>query len=793
MGKMQYRIPVAKLKESCPIELFDFDTTEEIKPLVGIIGQDRARRAVEFGLNVKNKGYNIYIAGLPGTGKTSYARSIIAEKAKEGATPDDWCYLYNFKEPESPIALRLPAGVGKNLQEDMANLIEELKQDVPKIFESKEFDKSKSEIMENYKRESTKHLTELEQYAKSESLLLQRTDRGLVTVVVYEGKPLGTADYANLPDDMKKTVDAKMVNAGLRIDETMRRIRTLERVAREELQAKEEEFGLSAIEPGIYSLKHKYQEYAQVGEYLSLAQKDILKNVKLFLPQEKSANVLSMFQPTDKDFFSRYKVNLFLDNSETKHAPVVWETNPTYYNLFGKIEGESRFGAVATDFTMIKKGSIHQANGGYLVIQTEDILKDALAWDTLKRTLENEEAFAENIGEHYKILPTVTLKPAPIPISVKVILIGSTSIYQLLYTYDQEFRKLFKIKAQFDSTMERTEENIRKYAEFINVICFEEGLRHFEAQAVANVVEHSCRLSGDKSKLSTRFNEIVEILYEANTWAQLENKPYVTAAHVRKALDEKVFRSNLSEEKIQESIEKGYILVDTEGEVIGQVNGLSVLSLGDYTFGQPSRITASTSLGKKGIINIEREAKMSGNIHDKGVLILSGYLGSKYATDKPLTLSASLCFEQNYGGVDGDSATCAELLALLSAIGDIPIRQNLAITGSLNQKGQAQPIGGVNEKIEGFYNICRQKGFTGDQGVVIPHQNVENLMLSNEVVDSVREGKFHVYSVKTIDDAIELMSGMAPEDFHRKVDRNLERLARLAESFYGTKEGTDGA
>lgn len=783
MGKDPRKIPIEQLRQTCPTELFNFRTTEEVSPLIGIIGQERAMRAVEFGLNVKSKGYNIYIAGRPGTGRASYARSIINKKSAEGPCPDDWCYIYNFRQPENPIAINLPAGTGRVFVKDMENLIEELKQDVPKAFDSEEYDKSKSKIMENYQRESAKYLDELEEYSKSEGIMLKRTGKGIVTVPVYEGKPLETSDYANLPEEVKKSIGVKIMNIESRMDETMRKIKVLEREARKQLQTTEKEFGLAAIKPSIDTLKHKYKDYTEVVSHLDEAQKDILKNINIFLPKEEKEIPLTALQPAEENFFIRYKVNLFVNNSETQGAPVIWETNPTYYNLFGKIEGRSQFGAITTDFTMIRRGSIHKANGGYLIIQTDDILKDALAWDTLKRTLENEEAVVENIGEHYRTIPTVTLKPKPIPVKVKVILIGSTSVYQLLYTYDKDFRELFKIKAQFDSTMEKSKDNIKKYTEFISAICIREGLKHFEAEAVAGVVEHSCRLAEEKGKLSTRFNEIVEILYEANTWAQLDDSPYVTAFHVEKAINEKILRSNLPEEKVQEYIDEGDILVDTDGETIGQVNGLSVVNLGDYAFGQPSRITARTFLGEKGIINIEREVEMSGSIHDKGVLILSGYLGGKYAINKPLTLSGSICFEQNYGGVDGDSATCAELIALLSAIAETPIKQSLAITGSLNQRGEVQPIGGVNQKIEGFHKTCKQKGLTGNQGVIIPHQNVKNLMLSNEVIASVRENKFHIYSIKTIDDAIELMTGIPVAEFHQKVDQSLEQFARTAEEF----------
>ncbi len=791
MDNNSYKVPAEHLRQVCPVRLFDFETTGEVHPLVGIIGQERAIRAVEFGLNVANKGYNIYIAGWPGTGRTSYTRSIIEKKSQEGPCPDDWCYVYNFSQPENPIALNLPAGMGKDLVQDMETLADNLKRDIPKAFTGEEYDKTKAEMMESFQLESAGLLRELEKFANEEEFLLRRTGTGIVAVPMHEDKLLGPDDFAALPEETKESIRTKIVSVESQIEKTMRKVKTLEAEVRKQLETMEKKFGLAIIKPLVNALKLKYEKYPKVTIYLSQVQRDILKNIRRFLPQEKEATPVVLFRPTEKDFLIRYKVNLFVNNSETKGAPVVWETNPTYYNLFGKTEGVSQFGVATTNFTMIKSGSVHQANGGYLIIQMDDLLKDPLSWDTLKRTLDNGEAVVENIGERYRTMPTVTLKPSPIPLKIKVILIGSPTVYHLLHMLDNDFRQLFKIKAQFDSTMEKTEENIDKYARFICAICRREGLKHFKAQAVAKIVEHSCRLAEEKGKLSTRFNEIVEILYEANAWAQIDDAPYVEALHVQKAVEEKILRSSLPEEKVQEHIMAGHILVDTEGETVGQVNGLSIVNLGDHVFGQPSRITARTFLGKKGIVNIEREAKMSGNIHDKGVLILSGYLGGKYAVDKPLTLSGSICFEQNYGAIDGDSATCAELIALLSAIAQVPVKQNLAITGSLNQKGEVQPIGGVNQKVEGFHKTCKQKGLTGLQGVIIPYQNIKNLMLSEQVVEDVRENKFHIYAVKSIDDIIRLMTDMSIKKFHSKVDRNLKKFAHISGEFGFSRTSRD--
>ncbi len=784
MNEHEHRVPAHKLRQICPLRLFDFETTEQVPALSGIIGQARAIKAVEFGLDVESKGYNIYIAGEPGTGRTSYTRSIVNKKSAQGIRPDDWCYVYNFKQPENPVAMRLPPGMGQTFVGDMENLLTEFKRDIPKAFSGEEYEKHKASIMEGFNEESAKRFGKLETFAKEQGFLLRRTGTGIVTVPLHEGKPLEPGEYAGLSEETKGALRDKARGVEKLLEETVRKVKALEQGARKQMEVTEQTFALAIIQPSVDALAQKYGGHEEVVSYLGDVQKDILKNIGLFTPKEKKATPILMLQPSeDMESLARYTVNLFVNNNVTKGAPVVWERNPTYYNLFGKIEGVSQLGGVTTNFTMVKSGSVHQANGGYLIVQAEDILKDQLAWDTLKRTLSNGEAVVENIGEHFKIMPTVTLRPGPIPLKVKVILIGSPGIYQLLYTLDNDFRELFKIKAQFDSTMDRTEENIRKYGQFVSAICRRESLRHFEAGAVAKVVEHSCRLAEDKDKLSTRFNEIVDLLHEANAWARKASSPYVSPHHVEKASSERIYRSNLAEEKVQERMARGHILVDIEGSIVGQVNGLSVLDLGDYAFGQPSRITARTYVGEKGIINIEREAKMSGKVHDKGVLILTGYLGGKYAEDRPLTLSGSVCFEQSYGGVDGDSASCAELIALLSAISGIPVRQNLALTGSMNQRGEIQPIGGVNEKIEGFYKVCKEKGLSGDQGVIVPHQNVSNLMLSHEVLEGVGRGEFSVYAAKTVDDVIELVFDMKAEGFHAKVKQGLERYARAAEEF----------
>ncbi|MBS4025478.1 MAG: Lon protease family protein, partial [Clostridia bacterium] len=488
-----------------------------------------------------------------------------------------------------------------------------------------------------------------------------------------------------------------------------------------------------------------------------------------------------------QNVFNRYCVNLFVNNANTKGAPVEIETNPNYYHLFGKIEGRPHLNNIISDFTTINSGAIHRANGGYLIIQVTDILKDPMAWDGLKRTIQTKLAVIENIGEQYKAVPSTTVKPEPIPLDVKVILIGSQSIHHLLYNYDEDFQKLFKIKVQFDTLMERNANNLQMYAQFISSVCCREGFCHFHKSAVAKIIELGSYLADEQEKLSTRFNHVVEIIYEAAAWAEIDGASYVMADHVQKAFVEKINRANMVEEKINDKMLDNSILIDTTGQVVGQVNGLTVYNVGDHIFGFPARITARTYIGEHGVINIEREAKMSGAIHNKGVLILEGYLGGQYADDKPLSLSSSICFEQSYGGIDGDSASCAELVVLLSSIVGIPIKQNLAITGSMNQLGVVQPIGGVNQKVEGFFRVCKARGFTGDQGVIIPVQNQKNLMLPNEVVDEVIRGNFRIYTISHIDEAIELLTGLEAVTVHQKVDQKLAAMAITMKKYYQPK------
>lgn len=782
------KLEISDLKHNCDPALFDFDTTEDIEPLASqIIGQKRAIDAVELGLRVKQDGYNIFISGITGTGRNSYAKSVAEEKARDKEIPSDICYVYNFKEHSKPNALILPPGTGKELCIDMKDLIEELKEDIPKAFDSEDHEKKKSEIMSQFQKESNVFIDELEDEIKEDNFILQQGGQGTMPTPIPvddEGNPITKEKFEEMPEDEKEEIKNKNLEIKKKIDKLRRIVRNLKLEAQEKLDELDKEYASTIIQHIFDNLKEKYDCCEEVIEYLEDVKNDIVENVEKFTNKNDENNFMQAFQQgREENFFVRYEVNLLVDHTESNGAPAVMESNPTYYNLFGKIEGKSQFGTITTDFTMIKSGAVHRANGGYLIINAIDILQKPFAWETLKRVLLNQKIIVENIAEQYRTVPITTLKPEPIDIDMKVILIGTPMIYQLLYHYDEEFKKLFKIKADFDIEMKRTEENLKKFAELISCICSREEIRHFTAEAVSRIIEYSSKMAESKGKLSTRFNEIVEILYESNAWADLVGNEFVEKEDVIKAIQEKDKRSNLIEDKIQEMIEKGHILIDVDGEDIGQINGLAVYQTGQYSFGRPTRITARTHLGQDGLINIEREAKMSGNIHNKAVLILSGYLGGKYAQDKPLSLSASLAFEQNYGGIEGDSASCAELIALLSSISGIPIKQSFAITGSMNQKGMIQPIGGVNEKIEGFFKVCQQEGFTGEQGVVIPVQNKDNLMLDDDVIEAVEEGEFSIYTAEKIDDAIEIIMGKSAGDVHKKVKEVLNNYAEMAANY----------
>ncbi len=758
------RLTPDKLKKRCDPEIFTFRDTSELEPLDTLIGQDRAVEAMDFGMKIKMKGYNIFISGTTGTGKTSYAQNFIGKIAARAKTPDDWCYVYNFGNSNQPMAINLPAGKGKDFQQDMLDFIKVLKTEIPKVFESEDYERGKSEIIKEYQNKRNQLLDRLNEDVSKHGFKVRITNAGIFFLPVIEGKVIGEQEFSELDNDIRQQITLKSADIQNETVEIMRRIKNVDKEASKKVEEWENRVALFAVGMHISDLRDKYAKYEKIISFLENVQEDILKNLDDFKAEDAKDDQTPVLlpwvrvmhpSPTDK-----YKVNLLVNNSALKGAPVITDFNPTYHNLVGKLEYENEWGTMTTDFTLIKPGLFHLANGGYLVLQAKDVLMNVQAWDALKRVLRTKQISVGNLREEIGLVAVSTLKPEPVPMDVKVILVGNPYLYQLLYEYDEEFRKLFKIKVDFDDEMKRTKQNILKFARFIGNYCRREESLHFDRNGVARLVEYSSRLVEDKNKLSTWLSGIAEILGEAATWAQLAGSSLVTDVHVDKAISEKIHRSDKYDRKLMEYLENGTIMIDTSGEKVGQINGLSILDTGDYSFGKPSRITASTYMGERGIVNIEREVHMSGTVHSKGVMILGGYIGQKYAQDMPLSLSASLCFEQLYGIIDGDSASAAELYAILSSLSDVPIRQGIAVTGSVNQKGEIQPIGGVTIKIEGFFELCNARGLTGEQGVIIPYQNIRNLALNDDVIEAVRQGKFHIYAIKTVDEGVEILTGM---------------------------------
>ncbi|HPV85447.1 MAG TPA: AAA family ATPase [Sedimentibacter sp.] len=779
----KYKVPVDKLRNDCSIcgDLNFCQTSKDVSVLEGVIGQDRAVKSMEFGLSMEASGYNIFVLGPQGTGKTTYSQTVVSKAASKRKVPDDWCYINNFSEWDKPLAISLPAGQGKVFQKDMEKLITNLVVYIPKAFESSNFQQQKDDIIQKTNKQMTEILRDIDKIARNAGFGIQQAANRILLIPLVENRQITQEEFSRLTEEEREKIDEKRNQTAKEIDDRIRDGQMVQRLAEEKAIEIQKQTAKEAAEPFIEQLKEKYKNFPEIADYLDKVLKDAAENHVIFSSVRHSLNenIITKLQDDSdsldgeeknifekaasardsKDPFTRYKVNLFINNENTKGAPVITESSPYYYNLFGKIEYKSHMMTTMTDFTMIKPGAIHKANGGYLILQAKDLLQDPFAWGALKKALKYKEAVVENIGEQSRYVPTVTLKPQPIPLNVKVILIGSFFYYQFLAA-DEDFRKLFKVNVDFDVEMDRTRENIRNYVSFIASMCENENLKHFNCEGLAKVVEYGSRLADNQNKLSTRFNIVSEIVYEASALAEADNSEYVEGKHVNQAIKNKKYRSNRIEEKMQEQIVNKKVLIDTEGAVVGQVNGLSVMGVSGYAFGLPSRITARTYAGREGIINIERETDMSGNIHSKGVLTLNGYLGGKFAQEKPLGLTAQVTFEQLYGGVEGDSASSAELYAILSSLSDVPIKQNLAVTGSVNQMGEIQPIGGVNEKIEGFFDICSLNGLTGDQGVIIPVSNIDNLMLKDEVIEAVKNNLFHIYAVTKIEEGIELLTGV---------------------------------
>ena len=750
-----------ELKNFCDPNIFEFETTEELDSSGLVYGQERGIHALQFGLNITSKGYNLYIEGPAGVGKTMYSKQYVSEIASKQRTPDDWCYLYNFDNPNEPIAVSLPAGEGKVFMERMNTFIDDIKKYLKRTFNNEDFEKEKTLIKQKYEEKREKLLDNLNKETLKHDFQVKAAPNGIYMLPVFEGKTLDETEFEKLEDSIKQGYEEKSNIVQEQIMQVIGQLKIIEKESEQKIDEWQSNIALLTINAYINPIRANYKKNSKIISFLDNVKKDILKNINHFIAEEvgNPTNVQAPKPEAVKPWLN-YRVNLFVDNSNTQGSPVIMDSNYSYQNLFGKLEYENQYGMLRTDYTMLKSGILHKANGGYLILQAQDLLSNQLCYDTLKKALLVKEANIENNMEQRSSMVMISLKPEPIPLNVKVLLLGDANIYHTLLSLDPDFKKLFKIKVEFEESAPRNNDNILRLAKFVHSYCEKENCLPLDRTAMAKVVEYASALSSDKEKLSTHFNEIGEIVSESSTWAKLSRKKLITADFVDKALKKRIERVKKYDQQYSELIEEKALLIDTDGYKVGEINGLTVMTIGDYTFGKPSKITANTYMGKTGVINLERETEMSGPTHSKGVLILRGYLDEKYAQDFPLSLTASICFEQLYNGVDGGSASSTECYAILSSLSGIPIKQSIAVTGSVNQKGIIQPIGGVNEKIEGFFNICKKRGLNGEQGVMIPIQNVRNLHLSDEVIECVKNGKFHIYAISTIDEGIEILTGV---------------------------------
>jgi lon-related putative ATP-dependent protease len=768
-----------QLRRTCDPELFDFGIAEDLLPprqqggeeISALLGQERALQAIDLGLSIEGYGFNIYALIPDSADRVSMIQSIIEKKAKEEPVPDDWCYVYNFEDKNKPEALRLPCGMGKQLHADMEWLVRELKQQIQQALSTEACEKEREKIIQQQLKEEETIYTRMSEKASEYNFILQQTQTGVGVVPTIDGEAMTQEQYLKLPYEEKQYLDEKASQLREELNGTMNNIEMIQRKIRKQLSDLEKKSVVSIVEDLTERLKENYANFPQVVKFFSNVQQDILTNISDFKEGDVSAPAgyqgqfakqipeLAKEQRSEQIFTDRYLVNLIADRSSLQGAPVIFESNPTYRNLIGRIEYQNQFGMLTTNFRLIKPGALHQANGGYLVLEAESLFKNPYAYNVLKRALKNSSIKISDFNEEFSAISTVSLEPEPIPLKTKVILIGEQQIYYYLSEMDNEFRELFKVQADFNTTIEGTEENIKKYALYLATRCREECLRPLDKTGIARAVEYSFELTSDQTRLSTNFSGVIDLLRETEYWVKRRGGDTITKFDIQRAIDAKIYRSNRIEEELQKLIQNGTLFIDTDGEVVGQVNGLAVLSFGNYSFGKPTRIIARTFMGRKGVTNIEREVNMSGRIHSKGVMILSGYLGGKYAENRPISLSASLGFEQQYEEIEGDSASSAELYALLSSLSGFPINQGIAVTGSVNQRGDVQPIGGLMQKINGYFAVCKAKGFTGKQGVLIPKANVRNLMLGEEIIEAVKEGKFHIYPVETIDQGIEILTG----------------------------------
>ena len=793
------------LYRRCDPEQFDFNTTEELEDLTEVIGQPRAVDAVRFGIGIRHKGYNLFALGPPGTGKHALVQRYAIEQARVGPVPPDWCYVNNFQQPHEPRMLRMPSGRGMELEQDMLQLVDDLHAAIPTVFESDEYRTRSQAIEEELSEHKEQSLKKIQTNAEQKQIALVRTPTGFTLAPIRKDEVLSPDEYKELPEDERKQIEQDIEELREQLRKMLQEVPKWEKEARDRISELNREIAAGAISHLIDALRETYRELPNAIKYLGEVEKDVIENFRQFLRDEEEKGNLQVFGiglPQRDEAIQvgkRYRVNSLITHAGNDGAPVIYEDYPSYNNLIGRVEHRAELGALITDFTMILPGALHRANGGYLILDALKVLMQPFAWEGLKRTLQAGEIRIESLAQLMSLVSTVSLEPEPIPLNVKVILLGEPHIYYLLSMYDPEFNELFKVAVDFDYMMDRTPETHQLYARLIGTLVHKESLRHLDRNAVARVIEHSARLLEDGEKLLTHTRSLTDILREADYWATQHKHGTITKDDVQHAIDARIYRVDRIRERMQEEIRRGTLLIDTTGQKAGQINGLSVVGLGNFMFGRPSRITARVRMGGSKIVDIEREVELGGPIHSKGVFILSAFLGARYLPDQPLALSASLVFEQSYGEIEGDSASSAELYALLSALADAPIHQSLAVTGSVNQQGEIQPIGGVNEKIEGFFDICNIRGLTGDQGVIVPGTNIKHLMLREDVREAVATGKFAIHAIDTVDDGIELLTGLPagqrddqgqfPEgSINRRVEDTLARYSDTMQA-YASKEG----
>ncbi len=795
MGRDAYRVPVDQLRVEYTIETFGerFETTAELQPRTYVIQQNRAFQALALGLEQEGPGFHIFVVGPTGTGRRTLTLEYVQQFALRRPPPPDICYTYNFENPDTPLALLLPPGKGRILREEIRQFRRLVQEELPKIFESSEYEEFRRRIEQELHREQAEAMERLQERARALGFMIVQTPTGLQAVPIWQGKPVTPDVLVKLPEDFRRELAKQEHFVEELIQDFLKESRKRQREAVERVQQRERELVQRFLQPVFHELMEIFADQPKVIEWLRSLQRDFMQNLKEVAEAIQQIRQGKVRMGT---YLDRFQVNLLVSHAGREGAPVVFESNPTFYNLFGRIERFAVEGIYVTNFMMIKPGSVHRANGGFLLLDALELFKYPLVWDTLKRVLQRRELTIEDYAQHFSPIPLATLRPEPVPIHLKVILIGPQWLYQLLYLSDEDFRKLFKIKVEFQPTFEARNGGLEDTVRYIARVCHAEGLPPLDRSAVQEVLTYSSRIAGDRDELTAQLHTIADLVREAAYWARQQNASVITADIVRHTIDQMRYRQNLIEERIHRLIDRQVLFIDVDGKAVGQVNGLAVYAIGGYTFGKPTRITATVSVGRDGIANIERQVRLSGPIHDKGVFIFTGFLKSTFARTQPLSLSASICFEQSYESVEGDSASLAELIALLSAIGQVPVDQGIAVTGSVNQKGQVQPVGGINEKIEGFFDVCVRRGLTGRQGVIIPYANLRHVNLHPRVIRAVAEGQFHIYAVRTVEEAVEILTDLPagtwnpernrwePEDsVFARVSQRLQELARAEKKF----------